>query len=682
MAGAASLAFAGPSAQPPGKLGARSPAREFVQAVPVTPGRTRLRTAGLFGHGMVLQRDRPVPVWGWGTPGVRVSVTFRGQAESTIVDGKGKWMVTLAPMTAGGPGEMGIFDDVDELVLANVLVGDVWLCSGQSNMAFPLSQAKNSSSEIDAADHPNIRFFKVGFNAADEPAMDVRGVWRTCTPSVAGSFSAVAYGFARELLIEEKVPIGIIESSWGGSSGEAWTPRRALSFDPELKPLLESYDRAKTINREEIEQYRQRSRIPRPTVQSDPGNRGFALGYHSPKFDDRNWSKLKVPGYWEDLDPKMQIDGVVWYRRVINLPHEFDDHELTLHLGQIADLDNVYWNGVQVGFTVAGEIDPAGLVRRYVVHPRLVRAGANVIAIRVFNREGKGGFASDPGDMKIRSVASLVPMPLAGDWRVKVETPLDPSLIKPLEIPFGPGHPRAPSNLFNGMIKPLAPFSLTGVAWYQGETNAGRGKQYTVLLPKLIQSWRNEFTQGDLPFLIVQLPGYRARTTQPKDSEWAEIREAQRLATKLPRVGLAVTIDLGDANDIHPRNKIPVGQRLAEAARQLVYYTTVRGLSPTIDGFKIEGNTIRLYFKNTAGGLMTDSNAALRGFIVAGPDRRFAPAQAIIENESVLVSSPLVPEPVAVRYGWADNPDCNLLNRAGLPASPFRTDEWNGIQWH
>ncbi|MBS1705024.1 MAG: sialate O-acetylesterase [Armatimonadetes bacterium] len=637
-----------------------------------------LKLPAVFSDGMVLQRDMPVPIWGWSHPGEKVTVTFRGQSISTTADVSGKWKVTLDSLTAGGPDELGVFDEDQDIIVRDILVGDVWICSGQSNMAFPLSQAKNSTTLMQEADQPRIRLFKVGFAASDRPLLDVKGRWRVSTPQSAASFSAVGYLFGKALSESEKVPIGLIETCWGGSSAEAWTPFGALSLDPELKPILIRYDRAKVENRAKLEKYRQESKKYRPKIHPDRANLGFARGWASPIFDDSVWNTMMVPGYWEDQVKSLDIDGAVWFRTEVEVPPGAAGSDVILKLGQIADYDTVYWNGQMVGMTGTSEDEPFETPRAYKISGRLVLSGKNTLAVRVFNRKDKGGFGSEPEDMGVVGLDGAV-IPIAGRWRYHVETSLSPDAIKPLELPFGPGHPQAPANLFNGMVAPIVPLAVKGVAWYQGESNAERAKQYRTLLTRLISSWRTSFHQSDLPFLLVQLPNFRERLDFPSEAEWAEIREAQLMALKLPKVGMAVTIDLGEANDIHPRNKLPVAERLADAAMQVVYYTTARGQSPFFDTYKIEGSKIRVLFRNTVGSLTTVDGEPPKGFAIAGADGKFIWAQAKIDGESVVIWHEKVPQPKYVRYAWADNPLCNLVNRVGLPASPFRTDTLPGI---
>jgi sialate O-acetylesterase len=653
-----------------GQIAPTGPAPEYV-----TP---RLRLPAVIGSGMVIQRDQPINLWGTTAGGRKVTVSFRGQAVTSQADLGGNWKVTLAPVAAGGPDELGIYDGDSEILLKDILVGDIWLCSGQSNMAFPVSQTKGSTEAIESASNPRVRLLKVPFAATDSTRGTTNASWMACTPQTVGKFSAVAYYFGLTLQASESVPIGLIDASWGGSTAEAWMPRSSLVSDRQLKPLIDVYEEAKVTNRVALAEYREWLKHPRGKFHRDTSNVGYAKGFAAEAFDDRDWRNMPVPGTWK-ANARLDINGAVWYRKIVNLPPSFNAADATLELGQIADFDTVYWNNQMVGLTPTSEDDPSSLVRRYELPGRSVRSGVNVIAVRIFNRAGEGGWLSEPRDLRIRSKADRVPVPLGGVWKFNIERSLDPAEVKPREIPFGPGHPAAPSNLYNGMIAPLTPMSIKGVAWYQGEANVNRARQYARLLPRLIQSWRTAFNNRELPFLVVQLPNFRERLDSPSEAEWAEFREAQMAALSLPKTGIAVTIDLGDAKDIHPREKRPFAERLAEAARQIAYFSTTRGLSPLYDGMRKETSKIRLLFSNTTGSMRSSDGRPLRGFAIAGADRRFVWAEARAEGEHVVVWSPEVADPVAVRYLWADNPDGNLSNRAGLPAAPFRTDDWPGL---
>lgn len=483
--------------------------------------RADVKPAGLFCDGVVLQRDTRVPIWGTAEPGEAVSVSIGGQLVQTFAAEDGRWMARMYALPVGGPFELTIRGK-NTVTIRNVAVGDVWLCSGQSNMAFRVAQAANAEDEIAAADFPMVRHFKVPNAVAESPVHDIRGEWKPALPENVGGFSAVAYYFGRELNRSLGVPIGLIHSSWGGTAAEAWTSLQALQADPVLRPILTR-------------------------------------------------SQAKTSNYWvamRDYEQKL----ATWKEAVA--------------------------------------------------------------------RSGSDGQT----------------------------TPRKPN------EPENPVNRSQPGVLYNGMIAPLMPYAIKGVAWYQGEANADRPAEYRTLFPTLIRSWRAAWGRGDFPFLFVQLPNYMARRETPADSNWAELREAQQSALSLPATAMAVTIDVGEANDIHPKNKQDVGRRLAAAAMGTVYGRRNVYSGPIYDRMVTEKGAIRIYFRYSDGGLMTPGGAAPQGFAIAGEDGRFVWAAARIEGDSILVSSEEVPRPVAVRYAWANNPAANLYNGAGLPAAPFRTD--------
>jgi sialate O-acetylesterase len=459
---------------------------------------------------MVLQAGLAAPVWGSAEAGAEVRVRIAGQSKSARAGADGRWSLKLDPIPAGGPHEL-VVEGEPAVVVRDVLVGEVWICSGQSNMEWNVNSSRDAETEKAAAQYPTIRLFTVPRRSSGEPQNDVVGAWKPCSPETVGSFSAVAYFFGRELARELQVPVGLIHSSWGGTAAELWTRREALEKDEALRPLVDGYaDRVKR---------------------------------------------------WEEATAK---------------------HKESVEKARAA---------------------------------------------------GK-------------------------------------------QPPRAPGKPMAPSSLYNGMISPLVPYGIRGAIWYQGEANAGRAKQYETLFPALIRNWRQDWGQGEFPFGFVQLANFMKREEQPGESDWAELRDAQLKTLALPNTGMAVTIDVGDAADIHPKNKQEVGKRLALWAQAKVYRRDRVYSGPIFESSKVEGSKIRLGFKHAGSGLAASGGGRLRGFAVAGEDRRWVWADAVIEGTEVVVSSPSVPQPAAVRYGWANNPDCTLVNREGLPASPFRTDAW------
>lgn len=490
--------------------------------------RGEVRLPKILSDHLVLQQQTPAHLWGWADPGEAVVVSLDSQQARTQAGPDGSWEVFLEPPPAGGPYQVKV-EGNNTLVLQNVLVGEVWVASGQSNMAWPVVRSADAQQEIAAGQYPQIRIFTVQRKVSEIPLQDVEGEWQPVSPETIAEFSAVAYFFGRELHRERQVPVGLIQSAWGGTPAEAWTSREALENDLSLHPVL------------------------------------------------WNWKKilLEYPFAWK----RFQEELAAWEEE-------------------------------------------------------------------------------------------------AARARAQGKTP--PS--RPRE-PQGPGHPWTPSGLFNAMIAPLTPYAIRGAIWYQGESNAQpyRSLEYRRLFTTLIEDWRSHWNQGPFPFLFVQLANFRAPSPEPVESSWAELREAQSFALSLPNTGMAVAIDIGEADDIHPRNKQQVGRRLALAAQAVAYGQPVVHSGPRYRGMIREGNRIRLLFDHTGGGLVSRSGTPLRGFAIAGRDRRFVWAEARIEKDTVVVSSPQVPDPVAVRYAWADNPDVSLYNREGLPASPFRTDSWSPL---
>jgi sialate O-acetylesterase len=496
--------------------------RVLVAAVVVcaclaSPAAADVKLANLFSNGMVLQQGTAAPVWGTAEAGEAVTVSVAGQTAQATADATGKWVAKLPVLTAGGPHEM-VVKGKNEVKVADVLVGEVWIASGQSNMEWPVKAGSATQQEVASANYPQLRMFTVTKAVTGKPAKDVAGSWAACTPQSVGNYSAVAYYFGKDLHQKLKVPVGIIHTSWGGTPAESWTPPAVLDADPDLKPIAD---------------------------------RGRAM----------------IEGFAKQLDNWKQ--------------------------------------------------------------------------------------AAEKAD------AEGAPMPaMPADLR---------------------GSPWRPGGLYHAMIAPIVPYAIKGAIWYQGESNANRAYQYRKLLPAMIKSWRDAWGQGEFPFYIVQLANFTPQPTEPGESDWAELREAQAMTAKMPNNGLAVTIDIGDAGDIHPRNKEDVGKRLALVALAKTYgKSDVAHAGPEYDSMTVEGDKVRIKLRN-ATGLSTRDGGPVKGFAVAGEDRKWQWATATIDGESILVHSPAVPKPVAVRYAWAHNPPTNLYNAAGLPAVPFRTDDWKGV---
>ncbi len=647
----------------------------LLMLVFVGVGRAEVRLPSIIGDNMVLQRGVKVRIWGKANAGERITVTFDRKSVNTVADAQGRWQVWLGPLKAGGPSELTIKGD-NVLTIKNVLVGEVWICSGQSNMEWALVNTVDGAEAVAQANYPEIRLFTVEHNTATSALEDVQGRWVVTTPEDAGTFSAVGYFFGREIYQQVKVPIGLINTSWGGTPAEAWTALEALRSSPELKPILDRYESSLNAGPQTKQAYeRALAEWEEKNLYLDSENKGEAQGYADPATSTVDWSKMDLPKQFETAG--LLIDGVVWFRKVVDVPATWAGRDLVLNLTAIDDYDITYFNGKKIGSTGRETPNSYMVPRKYVVPGSLVRSGQNVIAVRVFDRAGEGGFGRG-GEMSLRG-AGGEEISLRGDWSYKVELALEPKRpdwgSRP--EPVGASNQNSPGVLYNAMLAPLVPFSIRGAIWYQGESNAGRAYQYRTLFPTMIRNWRSVWGY-DFPFYFVQLPNWRARQDQPGESDWAELREAQAMTLREPRTGMAITIDVGDGDDLHPRNKLDVGRRLATLALANVYGKEIIPSGPLFDRFKVEGNKVRISFKYGQG-LKTSDGGPVKGFAIAGADRRFVWAEARIEGDTVVVSTPGIQKPVAVRYGWADNPLVNLYNKAGLPASPFRTDDWPGL---
>jgi len=624
------------------------------------PGQVRLPR--LVADGMVLQRDAPVRIWGWAPPGRDVAVTFIDSTYRSRADSAGAWSVMLAPHGAGGPCAMRVACG-DTVSLHDILLGDVWVCSGQSNMELQVERVRPLyEREIAASANTDVRQFLVPqrYNF-DRPDTDLSaGSWVAAAPNTVPDFSAAAWFFARALYERYRIPIGLINTSLGGSPVESWMSAGALGQFP---ALLEEAVRYRDTTFVDSIQRSDRARIGAWYAELRGRDAGFrGRPWYDTRVDIARWSRMRIPGYWNE-PPAAPVNGVVWFARAFTVPDTLRGKEARLTLGRIVDADSAFVNGVFVG-TTGYQYPP----RRYAIPPGVLRAGPNRIVVRVISNAGRGGFVPDKPYEISRGATRI---DLAGEWRYRtgaVMKPLGPETFirwKPL-------------GLYNAMLAPLLPYRIRGVIWYQGESNAARALEYRRLFPALIADWRARWGEGDFPFLFVQLPNFMEPRDQPSESGWALLREAQLRALAVPRTGMAVTIDIGEWNDIHPMDKKDVGERLALAARRIAYGdSAVIAQGPLCSAMRAAGDSIVITFTDTGSGLMARGGPPLRSFAVAGEDRRFVWADANIEGGSVVVRAKGVPHPVAVRYAWADNPaGANLFNREGLPASPFRTDDW------
>lgn len=639
-----------------------------------------MKLASLFSDHAVFQREIEIPVWGWAEPGNLVTVELAGQCASATAGSGGKWLAKLPPLPAGGPHTLvARTQGAEPVTVSDILIGEVWLCSGQSNMEFQLPGVTDGNAEVAAANHPQIRLFHVPLASEVKPADDVAAPWEVCTPKSAASFSAVGYYHGLELHRRLGVPVGLIDSTRGGTKAEAWTSREGLAAEPSLEELAAESDRLFTSDPAAVAEFRrvfnewEETYIKRPV----PPNIGFEQGWAG-EAETGEWQPIVTPGHWQRAG--LQFSGVVWYRREVEVPEAWAGRDLTLGIGACDKSDWTYFNGAFLGSLTIQESSSAwNAPRVYTVPGRLVKPGRNVIAVRVMSHIYDAGMTGPAGAMFLKpgGAPGAEAIPLAGPWKCRVEHNFG-VVPPPPPMPPGPDTPGAPCALYNGMIAPLAPYALRGVIWYQGESNTDRPILYRTLFPAMIRDWRRAWGQARLPFHFVQLANYMIEPPEPGESQWAELREAQTMTLALPDTGMAVIIDIGEGCDIHPKNKRDVGLRLACSALSKVYgLTDVVASGPLFKSFQIEGSQIRVAFdSDSIGGGLEARGGALKAFAIAGADRKWVWADARIDGDTVVVSSPQVAAPVAVRYGWADNPPCNLYNKAGIPASPFRTDDW------
>ncbi len=641
------------------------------------------RLAALFSEHVVLQQGRPLPVWGWDAPGQRLSVRLRapGAAGELAVasgsaDASGRFLLELPALGDGGPYEL-VVEGSRQLLVRDVWIGEVWLASGQSNMEWKVGLADNAPAEIAQARWPRIRMFKVAPRAMLEPQSDTSGEWAVCSPETVADFSAVGYFFARALHEARAVAIGIIDSTWGGTCIEAWTSQEALApVLPEL-PALRAQLRAELAELPRLQREYEQAFLSwqRQALPGDDGNQGLARGWARPDLDVSGWPELPLPGYWQTHG--LSFNGVVWFRRDVDIPASFGGQELVLSLGAIDDFDDTYFDGEAVGRTPPGTQGAHQLSRRYRLAAGKVKPGRRTLAVRVFDHFGNGGFAGPTAELYLaRADGAGERIALAGSWRYQVEReiPLVPMSVfqSAPPVPLGLALHNAPASLFHGMVAPLVPYALRGMLWYQGESNAPRAAQYRALQVALIRDWRARFGQGQLPFYLVQLANYRAA------GDWPFLREAQAQATSEPGTALAVSIDVGDPLDIHPRNKQEVGRRLSLLARACTYgERELCAAGPRVQGVTILGPQVRVHFAE-ARGLRTRDGGPVRGFELSSAasdgEAPFVAVSGQIVGEEVWLEAPAGSAPRVLRYAFADDPDANLENGAGLPAEPFRSD--------
>lgn len=658
----------------------------FVQSLPLEADVT---LPAIISDHMILQKSGKVPIWGKADPGEEVKVTFNGKTESAKATDDGKWQVTLnLKDAAAGPSEL-LVEGKNKITVSDVLVGEVWLASGQSNMEWAVRGAGGADKEIPASANNQIRQFTVRNKTALTPQESCEGSWVIASPATTGDFSAVGYYFAKALNSDLKVPVGIVDSTWGGTPVEAWTSGEALdkvSFLKEAKDAnlaqFASYPDRKAKFPAEFEAWITKNERQNPIVSDASAFAGV-----NASLDD--WKTIKLPGKLQAAG--LPDAGVIWVRSLITPKEGSAGKNLTVEIDASARniFESVYWNGEKVGEVDIKEYPGDGTRRAYTVPGNLVKPEGNVLAIRAYAPVGNPALAVRVGGVSI-----------AGDWSARAEKEFSPlakdtqilEILKATPTPHG-----SPSQLFNAMINPIIPYAIQGAIWYQGEANGGRGWQYRQAFPALITDWRSRWDRGDFPFYFCQLASYMKKADQPSESGWAELREAQSMTLKLPNTGQAVLIDIGEEEDIHPKKKKEAADRLSLIAFANVYDKDVAYSGPVYDSMKVEGDKVRVSFKEASGGLVAKElpktyppktgapevplvlpspDSEIQGFAICGEDKKWVWADAKIDGSDVVVWSKSVPKPVAVRYAWANNPTCNLYNGRDLPASPFRTDDF------
>lgn len=627
-------------------------------------GWATVRLPNIFGDNMVLQRDKPIPVWGWADKNEKVTIQFNGQTKTVKADKNGQWKVLLNAEKAGGPYNLSV-QGQNNITLHDILMGDVWVCSGQSNMEFPVNAVLNADKAKAASANPDIRHFYLPKDISATPKADIKpSAWKAASPENTGDFTAVGYFFAKALNEQLHVPIGLIHTSWGGSMVETWISRDGMANNEVFSDLIKNapvlnIDSFAIANKKRVQQLI-------ASKQGELPDAATAAGWSAETVADQSWDKMKVPGAWETQQIG-DFDGVIWFRRSFDIAAADAGKPAELSLGTIDDNDVTYINGARVGGTNA-----YNATRLYQIPAGVLKAGKNTIAVRIEDTGGGGGFTGDASDIFVNITGHK--QSLAGDWAYRMASAFIP------EVSVGPNS--YPSLLYNAMIHPILPFAIKGAIWYQGETNAGRAYEYRKSFPLLISDWRRLWHQGEFPFYFVQLASFNsANGNSQHGSTWAELREAQTLTLNVPNTGMAVITDVGDPKDIHPRNKQDVGKRLAAVALHNTYGENNVYSGPVYQSMQTNGNKVTLSFTSVGGGLTAnDKYGYIRGFEVAGADQQFHYAKAYVTGDKVVVFSEEVSNPVAVRYGWADdNLEDNLFNKEGFPAAPFRTDTWKGI---
>lgn len=626
-----------------------------------------VKLANIFSNNMVLQRDKPIKIWGWADKNEAIEVHFLNQIKKVKADKTGTWVATLNPVSYGGPYTMEVKGKKNSITLNDILIGEVWLCSGQSNMEMAVhgwGSVYNYEQEIKDANYPQIRAFNVVKDISMKPKDNLGGTWQVCSPQTVSEFSAVAYFFARKLNKELNIPVGIINSSWGGTDIETWTSSDAFNSLPEK--FRERYKDFKVDNFDEFAKTNEENKAQYlNALNNDPG---ISEKWYEPSFNTSAWNKMQLPQMWENVIGN--VDGIIWFKYNISLPKESEGKAATIDLSVIDDNDIVWINGIKIG-----ETEGYAVKRSYKIPENVLKSGNNTIVVKITDNGGGGGIYGKAEQMYLQVQGKQYP--LAGEWQYKES--VTNRMYQFIDISPNMYY----SLLYNGMINPITGLAIKGAIWYQGENNASQAYNYRTLFPTMINNWRTKWGH-EFPFYWVQLASYTAKDDKPVNSEWAELREAQTMTLSLSQTGEAVITDIGDADDIHPRNKQDVGLRLALIALNKDYgKKDIVYSGPTFKAMNIEGNKAIISYNNTGKGLCVKNKYGyVEGFAIAGADQKFEWAKAYIDGDKVVVYSEKIANPVAVRYSWANNPDVNLFNQEGLPAAPFRSDNWKGITQH
>jgi sialate O-acetylesterase len=619
-------------------------------------GYAQIKLPKLISDGMVLQHSQNLKIWGWSAPGEKVTLLLNKENYSAKANKKGEWLIMLPAQKAGGPYTM-TFTASNKIIVDDILFGDVWLCSGQSNMELGMARLMDTYPEEVSTRNYNIRQFLVPDNANfkgnqnDLPS----GRWTAVSPETIADFSGVAYFFASAVYKKHHVPIGIINSALGGSPAQAWISENSLKKFPAYFEESQKFKDDSLIAQIEGDN---KSINSAWYTELNKNDEGLKKGWKAAGYEDSSWQEMKIPGYWANTAIG-SINGSVWFRKTINVPQGIAGKPAKLVLGRIIDADSVFVNDVFVG-TTSYQYPP----RKYKIDYDVLKPGKNTIAIRVISNSGKGGFVLDK---EYQLISGNDTINLGGDWKLKTGCTMPPIKAQ-INVRM------KASGLYNAMIAPLQNYGIKGALWYQGESNTGNPTEYGDLMKALIADWRAGWKR-DFPFIYVQLPGYMEEKPNPAESNWAALREAQRSLLSLKNTAMAVAIDLGEWNDIHPLNKKDVGERLAFQAERLVYGNKdIVASGPSLKKVKKSGNTVTITYSETGGGLTIKGRGPLKYFAIAGADGNYIWAEAkIISCSEIVVSNDTVANPVYVRYAWADNPEgTNLVNKEGLPAVPFQ----------